>query len=94
MWRSTVLWRLQKDTIDASHLPYQPTKYLSHIWIVSSRFWDRDTQLGVAQRPEGTDPSSANPDDERQSHRTCMLQHSFRWDEDPGANDVPLRDKS
>ncbi|TNN68341.1 hypothetical protein EYF80_021394 [Liparis tanakae] len=37
-------------------------------------------QFSVAHGPEGTDPASTNPDDERQPHRACMLQYAFRRD--------------
>lgn len=70
-------------------LPYKPSKDLRHIRVVSPRLGDGDTQFSIAHGAEGTDPPAADPDDERQAHRACMLQHSFRRDEYPRADDVP-----
>lgn len=57
------------------HLPHKAAEDLRHVGVVSSRLWDGDAQLGVAHGAQGTDPSSADPDDERQPHRAGMLQN-------------------
>ncbi len=84
-----------KGLLDKKNLysPNKASKDLRHIWIVSSRLWDGNTQFSIAHGPKGTDPSSTNPDDERKPHGACMLQHSFRWNEYPRANDVTWGDE-
>lgn len=80
MWKT---WIRQKQC-----LPHQSSKDFCHIWIISPRLWDCDTQFCITQGPKGTDPPSTDPDDEWQSHWACMLQHAFRRDEYPRTDDV------
>lgn len=74
------------------YLPNKASKDLRHVWIISSRLGNGDTQLSVTHGTQSTDPSSTNPDDERQPHRARMLQHTLGGDEYSWANDVSWGD--
>lgn len=67
-----------RQTEGDQHLPHKAAEDLGHVGVVSSGLWDGDAQLSVAHGAQGTDPSSADPDDERQAHRAGMLQNPLR----------------
>ena len=68
--------------------PGQASEDVLHVGVVSSRLGDGDTQLGVAQRPDGGDDAGDDPHDQGHAHRAGVLQHALRTDEDTRADDV------
>lgn len=64
------------------HSPSQPSKDVLDVRVVPARLGDGDAQLGVAQRPDGSDDTRDDPDDQGHSHGAGVLHHSLRTDED------------
>ena len=70
-------------------LPSQASKDVLDIGVVTSRFGDGDPELSIAQGSHSCDEACHNPYDESHAHRAGILQHTFGWDEDSRADDVP-----
>lgn len=68
--------------------PSQSSKDVLDIGVVSSRLGDSDSQLSVAQCPDGSDDACDDPDDQGHAHRAGVFQHPLWTDEDTWADNV------
>ena len=57
----------------APHLPSQAPKDLGDVGVVPARLGDGHSQLRVAERAQGSDASTQDPDEEGQTHGARVL---------------------
>lgn len=68
--------------------PRQSTEDVLDIGVVPPRLGDGHPQLRVAERANGCDNSSANPDNDGHAHWAGILQDPLRAHKNPWSNDV------
>lgn len=73
------------------YLPYNFTKYILNIEIVTTWLGNGHTELSIAQGSNGCDNTSHCPHNEGQAYWTGILQNSLWANKDPRPNDIACK---
>lgn len=64
---------VSNSTVEVHYSPHQTTKYFRDVRVISSRFWDCDTQFSIAEGAQSSNAAPQDPNHQCQTHWAWVL---------------------